>query len=99
DKIDSDALDADLLYDAVSELESISEQTGKLLSFAYLMFAGDTNDPKTGAFLQQMQETATEIRKHLFFFELEWIKVPDEKAAALINHEKLKSYDHFLENE
>ena len=98
-KIDSDDLDAETLYGAVNELESLSERTGKLLSFAYLMFAGDTNDPKTGAFLQQMQETATEIRKHLLFFELEWIRVSDDKANALINHEKLKSYDHFLENE
>jgi oligoendopeptidase F len=98
-KINSEDLDADLLYESVSELESISEKTGKLLSFAYLLFAGDTNNPKIGAFLQQMQETATDIRKYLLFFELEWIKVPDETANSLINHKKLIKYNHFLENE
>lgn len=98
-KINSQDLNADLLYKAVSELESISENTGKLLSFAYLSFAGDTNDPKIGAFLRQMQETATEIRKHLFFFELEWIKVSDETAQTLISDSRLSHYNHFLENE
>lgn len=98
-KINNEDLDADLLYESVSELESISERSGKILSFAYLMFAGDTNDPKIGAFLQQMQETATEIRKHLLFFELEWIKVPDQIADPLINHDKLTGYNHFLEIE
>ena len=98
-KINNEDLDADLLYESVSELESISERSSKILSFAYLMFAGDTNDPKIGAFLQQMQETATEIRKHLLFFELEWIKVPDQIADPLINHDKLTGYNHFLEIE
>ena len=98
-KINNEDLDADLLYESVSKLESISERSSKILSFAYLMFAGDTNDPKIGAFLQQMQETATEIRKHLLFFELEWIKVPDQIADPLINHDKLASYNHFLEIE
>ncbi len=98
-KINNEDLHANLLYESVSELESISERSGKILSFAYLMFAGDTNDPKIGAFLQQMQETATEIRKHLLFFELEWIKVPDQTADPLINHDKLTGYNHFLEIE
>ena len=73
-KINSEAITSSFLLEAVKELESISEQTGKLISFAYLMFATDTSNPKHGAFLQSIQEKTTEIRKHLMFFELEWIK-------------------------
>lgn len=98
-KILSDSLHADILLNAVQDLESISEGIGKLLSFAYLVFASDTNNPKHGAFLQDIQEKSTEIRKYLLFFELEWIKVENDMAYKLINDKKLSKYNHFLENE
>ena len=55
-KIKSGKLNSLTLLKAVRELEQISEGLGKILSFAYLLFAGDTNNPKYGAFLQSMQE-------------------------------------------
>jgi len=98
-KINSDTVNPPLLLQAVKELESIQEQIGKLLSYAYLVFAGDTSNPKHGAFLQSVQERATEVRKHLLFFELEWIALPDEIVNTLMHHESLAHYRHFLEHE
>jgi oligoendopeptidase F len=98
-KINSDTVNPPLLLQAVKELESIQEQIGKLLSYAYLVFAGDTSNPKHGAFLQSVQERATEVRKHLLFFELEWIALPDEIVNTLMYHESLAHYRHFLEHE
>lgn len=95
-KINSDAITPALLLEAVKELESVSEQTGKLLSYAYLTFAADTSNPKHGAFLQSVQEKSTEIRKHVMFFELEWIGLADETANRLIEDETLLRYRHFL---
>ncbi|MGH7792380.1 MAG: M3 family oligoendopeptidase, partial [Thermodesulfobacteriota bacterium] len=71
-RINSEEITPALLLEAVRELESISEQIGKLVSYAHLVFAEDTGNPKHGAFLQEVQEKATQIRKHLLFFELEW---------------------------
>src|SRR3972149_5570612 len=88
-KINSETITPTFLLKAVKELESISEQTGKLISYAYLMFATDTSNPKHGAFLQSIQEKTTEIRKHLMFFELEWIALPDEIANHLLEDEAL----------
>jgi oligoendopeptidase F len=98
-KINSETITASFLLEAVKELESISEGTGKLTSYAYLVFAADTSNPKHGAFLQSVQEKTTEIRKHLMFFELEWIALPDEIANRLIEDETLSHYRHFLQNE
>lgn len=98
-KINSETMTPTFLLKAVKELESISEQTGKLISYAYLMFATDTSNTKHGAFLQSIQEKTTEIRKHLMFFELEWIALPDEIANHLLEDEVLSRYSHFLQSE
>jgi len=69
------------------------------LSFAYLVFAGNTRNPENGAFLQMIQEKSTEARKHLMFFELEWIKLSNKKVDSLLNNKILFQYKHFLEQE
>ncbi|MGH7889543.1 MAG: M3 family oligoendopeptidase, partial [Thermodesulfobacteriota bacterium] len=98
-KINSETITPIFLLEAVKELESISEQIGKFLSYAYLVFATDTSNPKHGAFLQSVQEKATEIRKYLMFFELEWVALPDAIARDLIEDESLLYYRHYLQNE
>ena len=98
-RIKSPRLNAPTLLKAVKELEQISEGLGKILSFAYLLFAGDTNNPKYGAFLQSMQEKTTEIRKLLLFFDLEWVTLSKKTAKKLINDNRLSQYRHFLKHE
>jgi len=98
-KINSTKLTPRVLQNAVQELEYISEKIGKLLSFAYLVFAGDTGNPENGAFLQMIQEKSTEARKYLMFFELEWIKVSNKKVNLLLGNKALAQYKHFLEEE
>ena len=97
--INSDGISSSLLLKALEELESISEMIGKLLSYAYLEFAADTSNPKCGAFLKYVEEKSTEIRKHLIFFELEWIALPDDLANRLMGDEVLSHYCHFLKQE
>ena len=98
-KIKSERLTAVTLLSAIKEIEKISEGLGKILSFAYLLFAGDTNNPKHGAFLQSIQEKTTEIRKSLLFFDLEWVALSNKTAQRLINDKKLSDYRHFLQHE
>jgi len=98
-KINSPKLTPKFLLNSVEDLEYISEKIGKLLSFAYLVFAGNTRNPENGAFLQMIQEKSTEARKHLMFFELEWIKLSNKKVDSLLNNKILFQYKHFLEQE
>ncbi len=95
-KIRSAKLSPQTLLRAVRELEQISESTGKLLSYAHLLFAGDTNSSKYGAFLQYIQEKVTGIKKKLIFFQLEWIKLPERTAGKMLRDKKLSPYAHFL---
>lgn len=98
-KIKSERLSAATLLNAIKDLEKISEGLGKILSFAYLLFAGDTNNPKHGAFLQSMQEKTTGIRQLLLFFDLEWVTLSNKTAKRLINDKRLSVYKHFLQHE
>ena len=61
-----------LILEAIKELEKIYEGLGKISSYASLLFAVDTNDPKISKFYQYSSEKISFIRKDLiFFFELE----------------------------
>lgn len=98
-KINSKKLTATTLHNCVKELEKITEKISKILSYAHLEFAADTSNPDYGAFLQSVQEKATQIRKHLMFFEIEWVALGNKNAERLIKDKKLEDYSHFLEHE
>jgi oligoendopeptidase F len=85
-----------LLLAAVQELESLFEQMDKPSVYAGLVHAAKTDDPRHGALLTRTREERTAINKHLIFFDLEWIKVPDETAARLLGAPKLAQYRHYL---
>jgi oligoendopeptidase F len=89
-------LDAAGLADAVEELQSIQEKVEKAQAFAYLNFATDTGDPERGAFLQHVEEHATDVATKILFFELEWATVPDERAEELMADPALEKWRHFL---
>jgi oligoendopeptidase F len=89
-------LDAAGLADAVEELQSIQEKVEKAQTFAYLNFATDTADPERGAFLQHVEEHATEVATSILFFELEWAAVSDERAERLLADPALEEWRHFL---
>jgi oligoendopeptidase F len=85
------------LYEALVELESISEQMDKPVIYAHLLHASDTQNPRHGALLQATQERHTQIRQHLLFFELEWMDLPEETAQRLMSAPEVARYRHYLE--
>ena len=91
-------LDADAIRVLVARLESLETRMGKLFTFAFLNFATNTGDQQVGAFLQRMREIGSSIGKDTVFFELQWNKVDQKKADALLGSEALVHYQHYLEN-
>ena len=91
-------LSAEELFELVKRLEKLEVKLGQLFTFAFLNFATSTHDQEVSAFLQRMREIASNIGKETVFFELEWNKVDQEKAAALVESETLVHYHHYLEN-
>src|SRR6202171_4104267 len=70
---------------AVKRFEGIGELLGKLGSFAGLVYAGNTTDPKRAKFFGDVQEKTTAASSHLLFFTLELNRIDDaliEKAFA-----------------
>jgi oligoendopeptidase F len=88
---------AELLLAAVRELESLSEQMDKPAVYASLVHAAKTDDPRHGALLSKTREQRTAINKHLIFFDLEWVQLPDAPARALLQSPLLEKYRHYLE--
>jgi oligoendopeptidase F len=87
----------EVLRDALAELEGLSELMDRPAVYAGLVHAAKTDEPRHGALLSRTREERTAINKHLIFFDLEWVKVPEPAARALIGHPLLVRYKHFLE--
>lgn len=64
-------LSGDRLAEAIATYQRIDEVLGRVMSFAQLLFSGDSQDPANGRFYQDMQERVTGISTHLLFFTLE----------------------------
>jgi oligoendopeptidase F len=62
---------------AIAEYERIEEVLGRVMSYAQLLFSGDSNDPAIGRFYQSMSERVTVISSHLIFFALELNRLDD----------------------
>jgi oligoendopeptidase F len=90
-------ISADLLFAALFELESLSEQMDKPAIYASLVHAAQTDDPRRGALLTRTREQRTQINKHLIFFDLEWVKVDEDAARSLCESQRLARYRHYLE--
>jgi len=68
----------DELYQAIVAYEKIDEVLGKLISYGYLLFATNVNNPPVLQFFQMIQERSTTISSHLIFFTLELNQVEDD---------------------
>ena len=67
---------------AIAEYERIEEVLGRVMSYAQLLFSGDSNDPAIGQFYQSMNERVTAICSHLIFFTLELNRLDDAALEA-----------------
>jgi len=80
------------LADAVAAYERIEETLGRIMSFAYLVYAGNMSEPKIGRFFQSMQEQVTEISTDLLFVNLELNRIEDAALAEQLKVPKLAHY-------
>ena len=57
--------------------EAIDDRLGRLISYASLVYAGNTTDPERAKFYGDVQERITAASLHLLFFTLELNRVDD----------------------
>jgi oligoendopeptidase F len=89
-------LPADLLVEALHALEEILELRWKLSAYSYLLYSLDTRDAVASALHTKVEEVDAAAIGHLIFFDLEWQKVPEEQAQALINAPELSRWRYYL---
>ncbi len=85
-----------LVAQAVAEMESILERTGKAATFAELVHAADVTPPQHGALVAAAQEKASAVRRELLFFELEWLALDEATALRVSADPACARYRHFL---
>jgi len=73
------------LHEAIKRYEAIDDKLGRILSYAGLVYSGDTTDPVRAKFYSDTQDRATTLSTELLFFTLELNRLDDaalDRAAA-----------------
>ncbi|MEM1045517.1 MAG: M3 family oligoendopeptidase [Pseudomonadota bacterium] len=89
---------ADAVFAAVHAYEALEDRLGRLISFASLVYAGDTTDPARAKFYGDIQERITSASARLLFFPLELNRLPDDVLAAAMETPDLGRYRPWLED-
>ncbi|MDT7952281.1 MAG: M3 family oligoendopeptidase [Acetobacteraceae bacterium] len=84
------------LAEALAEYQRIEEMQGRLVSYAQLMFSGDSTDPKLGQFYQSITERVTAISSHLIFFTLELNRLDEAAMEAKLREPALTRWAPWL---
>jgi len=87
-----------VLAEAVRRYEAIEEVLGRLISYAGLLYSGNTTDPVIGKFYGDMQERITAASLHLLFFTLELNRIDDAALATAMADPALGHYRPWLED-
>ena len=86
------------LAEAVQRYEAIEERLGRLMSYAGLVYAGDTSDPTRAKFYGDTQERLTSASSDLLFFTLELNRIDDDVLDAAMNQAPLDRYRPWIED-
>jgi oligoendopeptidase F len=86
------------LAEAVKRYEAIEDVLGRLISYAGLLYSGNTTDPVISKFYGDMQERITAASLHLLFFTLELNRVDDKALERAMADPALGHYRPWLED-
>ena len=86
------------LHAAIQRYERIDELMGRLMSYAGLVYAGDTSDPARAKLYGDTQEKLTSAGTDILFFQLELNQLDDKALAAAAAKAPLSHYRPWLED-
>lgn len=86
------------LAGAVRRYEAIDDLAGRLGSYAGLVHAGDSVDPKISKFYGDVSERLTAASTHLLFFALELNRVDDDILTRAMQAPELAHYRPWIED-
>lgn len=71
--------EAEFLSKSIEDLEQIEELMGKLMSYAFLNFTTQIDQPQAQQFYQKIQEAVTQQSAHLIFITLDLNKLEEDR--------------------
>ncbi|MFT4119477.1 M3 family oligoendopeptidase [Bradyrhizobium sp.] len=86
------------LAEAVRRYEAIDDLAGRLGSYAGLVHAGDSVDPKISKFYGDVSERLTGASTHLLFFALELNRIDDDILNRAMQAAELAHYRPWIED-
>src|SRR5215203_1633969 len=86
------------LFAAIRRYEAVEDLIGRIMSFAGLVYSGDTTDPKRAKFYGDAQERLTAASSDLLFFGLELNRIDDAVIDAAVARPPLAHYRPWLED-
>ncbi|QDG75694.1 M3 family oligoendopeptidase [Labrenzia sp. PHM005] len=86
------------LVTAIRAYEDLEDLMGRLISFAGLVYAGNTTDPASQKFYGDVQEQITTASSHLLFFSLEMNRIDDGIVDAALEDTHLAHYRPWIED-
>jgi oligoendopeptidase F len=86
------------LAEPVRHYEAIEDLLGRLMSYASLLYFGNTTDPAIAKFYGDVQERLTAISLHLLFFALELNRVDDAAIERALMEPALGHYRPWIED-
>jgi len=83
---------------AVRRYEAIEDLLGRLISYASLVYTGDTTDPRRAKLYGDVQERITASSSHLLFFALELNRIDDAMLEAAMAEPALAHYRPWIDD-
>lgn len=83
---------------AVKRYEALEDVLGRVISFAGLLYSGNTTDPAIAKFYGDMQERITSASTHLLFFTLELNRLEDALLDRALGDPALAHYRPWIED-
>ena len=81
------------LGEAIAGFEALEELLGRIISYAGLIYSGDTSDPARAKFYGDIQSNVIDISSRLLFFPLEMNRIADADMDAAMDRDP--SLDHY----
>jgi oligoendopeptidase F len=83
---------------ALERYEALQDLLGRLMSYAGLLYSGDTTDPARAKFYGDVQEKVTNASAQLLFFQLELNRLDDATLMAAADKAPLSRWKPWLED-
>jgi len=84
--------------EALLSYEALQRQALKPYHYAYLLFAADSEPEGHKRLLSRVREVLSQVTETTLFFDLEVLRIDDEKMKSFLEDPIVSRFSHFLKN-